>query len=129
MENTQQPENDIQKETPGAPGAETRQDNPDSFETLTGTEESKIQAELKKAQDDLADAKDKYIRLYSEFENFRRRTSKEKLELIQTGNEKLVVAFLPIIDDFERAEKLYRDILKKDDRDAEARLGPNGVVG
>jgi molecular chaperone GrpE len=108
MENTQQPENDIQKDTPGTPGGETRQDNPDSFETLTGTEESKIQAELKKAQDDLADAKDKYIRLYSEFENFRRRTSKEKLELIQSGNEKLVVSFLPIIDDFERAEKAFK---------------------
>ena len=38
--------------------------------------------DLKKAQDELAEAKDKYIRLYSEFENFRRRTAKEKLELI-----------------------------------------------
>lgn len=105
MENTQQPENDIQKDIPAA---ETPQESPDSFETLTGTEESKGQAELKKAQDDLAEAKDKYIRLYSEFENFRRRTSKEKLELIQTANEKLVTAFLPIIDDFERAEKAFK---------------------
>ena len=105
MENTQQPENDTQKDTPAS---ETRQDSRDSFETLTGTEESKGQAELKKTQDDLAEAKDKYIRLYSEFENFRRRTSKEKLELIQTANEKLVTAFLPIIDDFERAEKAFK---------------------
>jgi molecular chaperone GrpE len=106
MENTQQPENDIQKDNPEAPG--TRQDNPDSFETLTGSGEVKGQAELKKVQEDLADAKDKYIRLYSEFENFRRRTAKERLELIQTANEKLVVSFLPIIDDFERAEKAFK---------------------
>ena len=106
MENNQQPE-ETQKDTPEVQ-MDNRQGSPESFETLTGTEESKIQSDLKKSQDDLAEAKDKYIRLYSEFENFRRRTAKEKLELIQTGNEKLVTAFLPIIDDFERAEKAFK---------------------
>ena len=77
------------------------------FEINSVTEELKGQAELKKAQDELTEAKDKYLRLYSEFENFRRRTAKEKLELIQNANEKLVNAFLPIIDDFERAEKAF----------------------
>lgn len=70
--------------------------------------ESAGSTDLKKAQDELADAKDKYLRLYSEFENFRRRTAREKLDLIQSANEKLVNAFLPIIDDFERAEKAFR---------------------
>ncbi len=60
---------------------------------------------FKKLQDDLAEAKDKYVRLYAEFDNHRRRTSKEKLELILNANEQLIVALLPIIDDFERAEK------------------------
>lgn len=60
---------------------------------------------FKKVQDDLAEAKDKYVRLYAEFDNHRRRTSKEKLELIQNANEQLIVALLPILDDFERAEK------------------------
>ncbi len=78
------------------------------FEINSATEEVKGQAELKKAQDELAESKDKYLRLYSEFENFRRRTAKEKLELIQSANEKLVNAFLPIIDDFERAEKAFK---------------------
>lgn len=78
------------------------------FEVNSVTEELKGQDELKKAQDELAEAKDKYLRLYSEFENFRRRTAKEKLELIQSANEKLVNAFLPIIDDFERAEKAFK---------------------
>jgi len=51
----------------------------------------------------LAEAKDKYIRLYSEFENYRRRTSKEKIELISTANSGLIYDMLPVIDDFERA--------------------------
>ncbi|MFZ2906783.1 MAG: nucleotide exchange factor GrpE [Cyclobacteriaceae bacterium] len=106
MENTQQPE-ETQKTTSEIQ-ADERQDNPESFETLTGTEESKIQSDLKKAQEDLAETKDKYIRLYSEFENFRRRTAKEKLELIQSANERLVISLLPIVDDFERAEKAFK---------------------
>lgn len=105
MENTNQPENETQKENTTAQG---EGQDLESFETLTGTEESKSQAELKKAQDDLAEAKDKYLRLYSEFENFRRRTAKEKLELIQTANEQLVKVMLPVIDDFERAEKAFQ---------------------
>ena len=85
--------NEVQEKT----AAETSQ----SAES-TGT------TDLKKAQDELADAKDKYLRLYSEFENFRRRTAREKLDLIQSANEKLVNAFLTIIDDFERAEKAFK---------------------
>ena len=60
---------------------------------------------FQKVQDDLAEAKDKYLRLYAEFDNHRRRTSKEKLELILNANEQLIVELLPILDDFERAEK------------------------
>lgn len=46
---------------------------------------------------------DKYLRLYSDFENFRKRTAKEKLELLTSGNKSLLLSFLPAIDDFERA--------------------------
>lgn len=60
-----------------------------------------------KLQQELAEQKDKYLRLYSEFENFRRRTSKEKLEMIQSANEQLIKALLPVVDDFERAEKAF----------------------
>ena len=63
---------------------------------------------LQKVKDDLAEAKDKYLRLYSEFENFRRRTSREKLEMIQTANEGLIKALLPVMDDFERAQKVMQ---------------------
>jgi len=56
-----------------------------------------------KLQTELAELKDKYLRLYADFENFRRRTSKEKLELMATANEELMKAILPVVDDFERA--------------------------
>lgn len=71
---------------------------------------------LKKLQDELAEAKDKFVRLYAEFENHRRRTAKEKLEMIQSANEQLIKALLPVSDDFERAEKSFRD---KNDKELE----------
>jgi molecular chaperone GrpE len=107
MENTQ-PDNETQKDNTVLQTEEKHQGNLESFETLTGSEASKGQAELIKAQEDLAEQKDKYLRLYSEFENFRRRTAKEKLELIQTASEQLVKVMLPVIDDFERAEKAFQ---------------------
>ncbi|MFT7032790.1 MAG: molecular chaperone GrpE [Cyclobacteriaceae bacterium] len=82
---------------------------------LQGKEEvSKKEAKKKKAKQEalkqeLADAKDKYLRLYSEFENFRRRTAKEKLELVGTANEGLMHSLIPILDDFERADKSFND--------------------
>lgn len=60
-------------------------------------------------QKELDEYKDKYIRLYSEFENFRRRTNKEKYETISNANERLLVDILPIIDDFERAEQSFKE--------------------
>jgi molecular chaperone GrpE len=62
-----------------------------------------------KLKEELEAAKDKYIRLYSEFENFRKRTAKEKLDLIQSANEQLIKTLLPVTDDFERAENSFPD--------------------
>lgn len=58
---------------------------------------------LQEMGEKLADMNDKYLRLYSDFENFRRRTSKEKTDLIISGGKKVIEALLPIVDDFERA--------------------------
>ena len=52
---------------------------------------------------EIAELKDKYLRLYADFENFRRRTAKEKLDLIGNANEGLLQALIPVVDDFERA--------------------------
>lgn len=54
-------------------------------------------------RNDLKETKDKYLRLYSEFENYRRRTAQEKIEMINNANKELVASILPIIDDYERA--------------------------
>ena len=54
---------------------------------------------------ELQETKDKYLRLYSEFENYRRRTSKEKIEMIDSANKDLLKDILPVIDDYERAVK------------------------
>ncbi len=60
-------------------------------------------AETDKIGSELAELKDKYLRLYADFENFRRRTAKEKLELISNANEGVLKALIPVVDDFERA--------------------------
>lgn len=70
-------------------------------------EENSENDKQEKLQDELEELKDKYLRLYSEFENFRRRTAKEKLELMQTANEDLMLALLPVVDDFERAVNAF----------------------
>ena len=56
--------------------------------------------------------KDKYLRLFAEFENYKRRTSKERLELFKTASQELMQAMLPVLDDFDRALK---EIKKSDD--------------
>lgn len=60
---------------------------------------------LEKAEKEVAELKDKYLRTLAEFDNYKKRTLKEKAELILNGSEKTVVAVLPVLDDFERALK------------------------
>lgn len=55
-------------------------------------------------EEELADVKDKHLRLYSEFENFRRRSAKERIALMQNAGQEIITALLPILDDFERAK-------------------------
>ena len=52
---------------------------------------------------DLASEKDKHLRLFAEFENYKRRTSKERMELFKTANQEVLQAILPVLDDFDRA--------------------------
>jgi molecular chaperone GrpE len=69
---------------------------------------------FKKIQDEMAEAKDKYLRLYAEFDNFRRRTAREKLDMVQGANEQLLKALIPVLDDFDRAEKAFRELNNKE---------------
>lgn len=58
-----------------------------------------------KIEGELQEQKDKYLRLMAEFDNFRRRTAKERLELIQTAGKDVIVSMLDVLDDCDRAEK------------------------
>jgi molecular chaperone GrpE len=80
------------------------ENNPESAPTQSDTLEMSGEEKL---QLDLAELKDKYIRLYADFENFRRRTAKERLELIGTANADMMKTLLPILDDFERAMQSF----------------------
>ncbi len=64
-----------------------------------------LKEELKETEKKLSDLNDKYLRLYSEFDNYRKRTLKEKGELIKTASEDAILSLLPVLDDFERAIK------------------------
>ncbi len=58
-----------------------------------------------KLQEELQEQKDKYLRLFAEFDNYKRRTSKEKMELIQTAGKEILTSMLDVMDDCDRAEK------------------------
>ena len=58
---------------------------------------------LQEMGEKLADAQDKYVRLYSEYENYRKRTNMEKADLIINGSKDMIKAILPVVDDMERA--------------------------
>ena len=66
-------------------------------------EEAEEKTPLEKAQDEIEELKDKWLRSVAEFENYRKRTLKERAELILNGGEKVITAILPILDDMERA--------------------------
>ena len=94
---TQATPNECDEETVGQ---ETSQENEAPL-----TEEEKLAQELEKDNEQIEEQKDKYLRLSAEFDNYRKRTMKEKAELILNGGEKSISSILPIVDDFERALK------------------------
>ena len=74
------------------------------------TEEQKTeQSKEPSFEDQLKEANDKYLRLYAEFENFRRRTAKERLDLIANAGGDILKEILPVLDDMERAIKVNQD--------------------
>lgn len=87
-----------EKELPEAEDQEVIGEEEEETEEAPDPEDgtAKLRAELN-------EMKDKYLRLYSEFDNFRKRTAKEKTDLFKTANQDLMVALLPVLDDLERA--------------------------
>ncbi len=64
---------------------------------------TKAEEELEKTELELLELKDRHIRLQAEFDNYRKRTLKERMELLKTASESLLISILPVIDDFDRA--------------------------
>ena len=95
-DNTTEPQNENSEEQAASEGNATAAENPEPEASAEG--QSKAEAELN-------EMKDKYLRLYSEFENFRRRTSKERLDLLKTANQEMMAALLPVVDDLARAKQ------------------------
>lgn len=77
----------------------------DSIPGSGGLSESETEQAIEKLEAELQEQKEKYLRLYAEFDNFKRRTAKEKVELIQTAGKEVIQGLLEVIDDMDRAEK------------------------
>lgn len=84
--------------------AEAEAENTVNTEDTGNTAAEEMSAE-EKLQAEVADLKDQNLRLFAEFENFRKRTAKEKIELMSSANKDTLSALLPVLDDFDRAVK------------------------
>ncbi|WBA41992.1 nucleotide exchange factor GrpE [Hymenobacter canadensis] len=89
-----------------AAGELTQEPNAPEVGEVEGTEAA---APGSKTEAELADLKDKYLRLAAEFENYKRRTTKERADLFKTANQELMTALLPVLDDFDRARHHTKD--------------------
>jgi molecular chaperone GrpE len=78
------------------------------IETLSADLEKALDA-LEKAREETAETKDQYLRLQAEWDNYRRRTAKERLELIDNAGRDILTGFLPVVDDCQRALKVLRE--------------------
>lgn len=83
---------------------EVQQELDPNQEEITENQEYDLDS-VTKLEDEVKDLKDQNLRLYAEFENFRRRTAKERLELIESANKDTLAVLLPVLDDFDRALK------------------------
>lgn len=102
--------------------AETQEQRAQNVDEQSGKEEccgaennkgesagEELQKRIAELEEKAETANDKYVRMAAEFDNYRRRTAKEKLELISTASEDVIKGMLPVIDDFERALKVLKE--------------------
>lgn len=89
--------------------AEETQNNEETAETAAAPEVKQGPTAEEKLKEEVAQANDKYLRLYAEFDNFRRRTQKERADERKEAGKEAIIALLPILDDFERAEKAMQN--------------------
>jgi molecular chaperone GrpE len=104
-------ENTLNDEIVDQTPIESIDNNSDALDAAIEERVEEITKEEQLSQD-LASEKDKFLRLFAEFENFKRRTTKERIELFKTANQDVLLALLPVLDDFDRA---LTEIKKTDD--------------
>ena len=92
----------IQQEFENDPAEEFIDEGVDQLDEEQAGETGEV-SENEQLKADLDKEKDKFLRLFAEFENYKRRTSKERLELFKTANQEVMTAMLPVLDDFDRA--------------------------
>jgi len=97
-------EAEVEQTLPNEPTQET------PVETQVVVEDEKTTQE--KLSEDLQNEKDKHLRLFAEFENYKKRTGRERIELFKTAGEEVVMAVLPVLDDFDRALKEFSEDLQ-----------------
>ena len=97
-------EAEVEQTLPNEPTQET------PVETQVVVEDEKTTEE--KLSEDLQNEKDKHLRLFAEFENYKKRTGRERIELFKTAGEEVVMAVLPVLDDFDRALKEFSEDLQ-----------------
>lgn len=104
-------ENKLNEELVDQTAIDNNENNAESSDALIEERVEEISREEQLSQD-LVSEKDKFLRLFAEFENFKRRTARERIELFKTANQDVLFALLPVLDDFDRA---LAEIKKTDD--------------
>lgn len=94
-------EPEVEKEVRNATNEQENQENASDMTAET----DKVSADLEDAKKKVTELNDSYLRLMAEYDNYRKRTLREKAELIKNGGEKAITGLLPVVDDFERALK------------------------
>jgi molecular chaperone GrpE len=98
-------EETVQQENTNSDASENQEETASEDTEKKQEEDDSVEAQLAKAQAQVEEYKDKYLRQLAEFDNYRRRVIKEKADLIKNGGEKVISAILPILDDFDRANE------------------------
>lgn len=94
-------------ETAETPVDETQIQSESQTEENVAAAETVVEDELSVLKNELEEQKNKYLRLFAEFDNFKKRNAKERLELFKTAGQDVIRELLPILDDFQRAAKAY----------------------
>jgi len=79
--------------------------SPEISAEVPGDDEKTPPSDIDKVQAEMAETRDKFLRVYSEFDNYKKRTQRERIDLLKTANAEVIISLLPVLDDFERALK------------------------